>query len=403
MMFFKIEKKIKNALGRAAVLRTLHGEIETPAFVTVGTKATVKALTPEMVKAAGSQVVLANTYHLYLEPGEKIVAEAGGLHKFMNWPGPIMTDSGGFQVFSLGAAFGSGVNKFITLDAPEEELIKKAYGPNKTNRKKLMVVDDDGVSFRSHIDGGQHRFTPERSIEIQNQLGADIIFSFDECTSPHAGKEYLETSLDRTHNWAERSFRRFKELSKSKKEQYIFGIVQGGRFEDLRRRSAKFISGLDFDGFGLGGSFIKEDIETAIGWINQELPEEKPRHLLGVGEPIDLILAVENGADLFDCVLPTRMGRNGALFTASGKINIFNRKFSRDFKKLDDRCECYCCQNYTRAYLSHLFRSKEMLAATLASIHNLYFLNNLMSRIRESILEDKFFEFKEEFLSKYKT
>jgi queuine tRNA-ribosyltransferase len=392
-MGFKIEKKLRNSLGRAAVLATPHGQILTPAFVAVGTKATVKSLTPEQIVGAGSQVVLANTYHLYLEPGQKIIKKTGGLHKFMNWSGPIMTDSGGFQAFSLGVAYGNKISKFIGAKSPKQEEIDEAY--NEAREKKAKITED-GVEFRSIIDGSRHFFTPEKSMQIQNDLGADIIFAFDECTSPHAPKEYLKKAMERTHRWAGRCL-----VEHKNKKQAIFGIVQGGRYEDLRKESARVISSMDFDGFGIGGSFVKEDMATAVRWVNEILPEEKPRHLLGVGEPIDLILGVENGCDTFDCVAPTRMARNGSLYTKRGKINILNAKYKNNLKAIEKNCGCYTCQNYTAAYLSHLFRSKEMLASTLASIHNLYFLNDLMSQIRESILDNTFFEFKQKFLQQF--
>jgi queuine tRNA-ribosyltransferase len=390
---FKIDKKIPRSLGRAGVLATPHGEIQTPAFVAVGTKATIKSLTPEQVKETGSQVVLANTYHLYLEPGEKVVKKASGLHNFMNWQGPIMTDSGGFQAFSLGVAYGQNISKFIGVNAPERGDLLEAFGDKK---EKAAKITEDGVEFKSVIDGSKHFFTPEKSIQIQNDIGADIIFAFDECTSPHASKEYLKEAMERTHRWANRCLINHKD-----KKQALFGIVQGGRYEDLKKESAKEISRLGFEGFGLGGSFVKEDMATAVRWANEILPEEKPRHLLGVGEPIDLILGVENGCDTFDCVAPTRMARNGALYTKNGKINITNAKYKNLFEPVESGCECYTCKNYTAAYVSHLFRAKEMLAATLASIHNLYFLNNLMSQIRQSILDGTFFDFKEEFLKNY--
>jgi queuine tRNA-ribosyltransferase len=393
---FKIEKKLKKSLGRAGVLITPHGEIQTPAFVTVGTKATIKSLTPEQVKEAASQIVLANTYHLYLEPGEKIIKKAG-LHKFMNWPGPIMTDSGGFQAFSLGVAYGNKLSKFISVKPPKREEIDEAYNEE---REKKAKITENGVEFRSIIDGSRHFFTPEKSMQIQNDLGADIIFAFDECTSPHAPKQYLKEAMDRTHRWAGRSLAEFRRFSKGK--QSLFGIIQGGRYEDLRKESAKVIGSMDFEGFGVGGSFVKEDMPAAVRWVNKILPEEKPRHLLGVGEPVDLILGVENGCDTFDCVAPTRIARNGTLYTKHGKINIMNAKYKNIFKPIEEECGCYTCKNYTAAYLSHLFRSKEMLAATLASIHNIYFLNNLMSQIRESILSGTFPKFKEKFLGDYK-
>lgn len=395
MFKFKIEKELNNELGRVGVLTTPHGVIKTPAFVTVGTKATVKALTPEQVKDLGAQVVLANTYHLYLQPGDELVKKAGGLHKFMNWNGPTMTDSGGFQVFSLGEAFGDSVSKIA------KKIEEKSLGASsaKSLSGRLMEIDEEGVNFRSHIDGSKHRFTPEKSIEIQHNIGADMIFAFDECTSPNASYEYQREALDRTHRWAKRSLDQHKKLGIDK--QSLFGIVQGGRFEDLRKDSAQVISQMDFDGFGIGGSFDKEDMNTAVGWVNQILPKEKPRHLLGIGEPEDLFGGIQNGVDLFDCVSPTRMGRNGTLHTENGRININNSKFQSDFGPIDENCGCYVCRNYSRAYLAHLFRAKEMLAGTLASIHNLYFITNLVGRIRQSILDEKFFEFKESFLRRY--
>lgn len=399
---FKIDKRIKGKLGRAGVLQTPHGEIKTPAFVTVGTKATVKSLTPEQVIESGSQVVLANTYHLYLQPGEKIIKESGGLHKFMNWQGPTMTDSGGFQAFSLGVAYGGKLSKFIAKDEPEADEIIEAYEETKDRKAKIT---EDGVEFKSIIDGSSHFFTPEKSIQIQSDIGADIIFALDECTSPHAGEEYLKEAMDRTHRWAERSLaeHNLQEVV----QQSLFGIVQGGRFEHLRKESAKFLSELcppagGFDGFGIGGSFVKEDMSSAVYWVNEILPEEKPRHLLGVGEPVDLVLAVENGCDTFDCVAPTRIGRNGGLYTRTGKINITNAKYINDFSKIEDGCNCYTCKNFTRGYLAHLFRAKEMLAATLATIHNLYFINSLVSDIRESIINNRFEDFKNDFLSTYR-
>jgi queuine tRNA-ribosyltransferase len=392
---FKIEKKIKNTLGRAGVITTPHGVIHTPAFVVVGTKATVKALSPEQVKDLGAEVVLANTYHLYLQPGEELMKKAGGLHKFMNWQGPTMTDSGGFQVFSLGAAFGKKVGKVAKKDAPDEVFAEKAeeFVP-------LAKIDEDGVTFKSPTDGSMHRFTPERSIEIEHAIGADMIFAFDECTSPTASYEYQKEAMERTHRWAKRSLD-FHKSKENAERQALFGIVQGGRFQDLREESAKVISQMEFDGFGIGGSFDKEDMDKAVGWVNKILPEGKPRHLLGIGEPSDLFGAVENGCDLFDCVAPTRMARNGALYTNDGRINILNARFVTDFSPVDKECGCSTCKNYTCAYLSHLFRSDEMLAATLGSIHNLYFIVNLVKRIRQSILDGNFAEMKAEFVKRY--
>lgn len=393
---FNIEKKISGRLGRAGQIQTPHGVINTPAFVVVGTKATVKALSPEQVVDLGAEVTLANTYHLYLEPGDKTVAEAGGLHKFMNWQGPMMTDSGGFQVFSLGAAFGEGgVSKFAKSGEQSKETMADDEKP------KLAKVDEDGVTFRSHIDGSEHRFTPESSMAIQHNLGADIIFAFDECTSPTADYDYQREAMERTHLWAQRSLDAHLSSDKAK-NQGLFGIVQGGRHKDLRQESARVISEMqDFAGFGIGGSFDKDDLSTAVGWVNEILPEDKPRHLLGIGEPEDLFAGVENGIDTFDCVTPTRKARNGTLYTKNGQINILNAKYRNDFTPIEEGCGCYTCKNYTRGYVAHLFRSKEMFGGTLASIHNLYFIVNLVKQIRQSILDDRFGEFKEEFLKGY--
>jgi len=393
---FDIKKELKGTLGRAGILKTPHGDIQTPAFVTVGTKATVKALSPEQVRDLGAQVVLANTYHLYLQPGDELMAASGGLHKFMNWDGPTMTDSGGFQAFSLGAAIGRSVGKIASMEEVADDL--EVGVPNEQG---LATIDEDGVMFKSHIDGSAHKFTPERSIEIQHNIGADIIFAFDECTSPHASYEYQKKALDRTHKWAERSLDAHKSNSDVAEKQALFGIVQGGRFEDLRKESAEFIAGLDFDGFGIGGSFDKEDMYTTVGWVNNILPKDKPRHMLGIGEPADLFGGIENGCDLFDCVAPTRIARNGTLYTKNGQINIFNSKYRNDLSPIEKDCECYACKNYTSAYIAHLFRAKEMYAATLGSIHNLYFINKLVSDIRLSILDDTFGEFKKAFLGQY--
>jgi len=423
---FKIEKKIPNFLGRAGILKTPHGDIETPSFVVVGTKATVKSLTTEHLKEIGTPVILANTYHLYLQPGDELVRDAGGIHKFMNWNGPIMTDSGGFQVFSLGVAYGKEISKVVSITDPSLLIPERSSVDDGIPR--LVTIGNDGVSFRSHIDGSLHYITPEKSIEIQHNLGADIIFAFDECTSPTENDKYQDEALSRTHAWAKRSLEEHKKREMGKQEypnssrftresgayttqnshipvsplpQALFGIVQGGRSEELRKKSAKIIGEMDFDGFGIGGSFAKEDMSSSVKWVNEVLPEEKPRHLLGIGEPEDLFMGVENGVDLFDCVSPTRIARNGSLYTKNGKINITNAKFVKDFNPIDEGCRCYTCLNYTRAYLSHLFRAKEMLGATLASIHNVYFITKLVANMRQAILDDKFFEFKKEFLEKY--
>ncbi len=407
---FKIEKKIPNALGRAGVFSTPHGDILTPCFVPVGTKATVKGLTPEMLIELGAQIVLANTYHLYLQPGDEIVRDAGGLHKMMNWNGPITTDSGGFQVFSLGVAYGKGISKILHPADPSMQIPERSSADDGVAR--LATIGNDGVSFRSHIDGSLHYITPEKSIEIQHNLGADIIFAFDECTAPSENRRYQEEALERTHAWAKRCLD--YHVSKPNSEtQALFGIVQGGRDEELRRRSAQVIaemkSGVSpelaegFDGFGIGGSFDKDDLHNAVRWVNEELPEDKPRHLLGIGEPEDLFEGVENGVDFFDCVAPTRNARSGgSLYTKFGRMNIENAQYRNDFKPIESDCGCYACKNFTRAYIAHLFRAKEMLAGMLASIHNLYFIVNLVKNMREAILNDTFAEYKKEFLSNYK-
>ena len=411
-MNFKIEKELKNELGRTGILETPHGVIHTPAFITVGTKATVKALTPEQVANLGAEVVLANTYHLYLEPGEKRIKNFGGLHKFMNWSGPLMTDSGGFQVFSLGAAYGKQVSKIAQAQENFHVLTHRSAAGSDDDEnfsRRLAKVDDNGVSFRSHLDGSLHYITPEKSIEIQHNLGADIIFAFDECTSPVESYKYQEEALERTHRWAMRSLEHHKKLASGKgltlgslRGPALFGIVQGGWEEALRKKSAEFFAGMDFEGYGIGGSFAKEDMETAVGWVNEILPKEKPRHLLGIGEPEDLFMGVEKGVDLFDCVMPTRNGRGGTLFTSCGKINIRNAEFRDDIRPIDGECGCEVCKNYSRADLCHLYRAREMLAGTLGSMHNLYFIINLVKKMRASILDDTFHEFKKEFLSSYK-
>lgn len=392
---FRILKKLPGKLGRAGEITTAHGVIETPAFVVVGTKATVKSLNTGQVREAGAQVILANTYHLYLQPGDETVKRLGGLGKMMNWSGPTMTDSGGFQVFSLGAAYKKGISKILHPVDPSL-LIPERF--DDSNAPRLAKIGQDGVSFTSHLDGSVHYITPEKSIEIQHNLGADIIFAFDECTSPNEDLKYQSEALDRTHAWARRSLEEHKKLGGN---QALFGIVQGGRDENLRKKSAREISSLDFDGFGIGGSFAKEDMQTAVKWVNEILPEEKPRHLLGIGEPEDLFMGIESGVDLFDCVLPTRNGRNGTLYTKDGKIHIENAKYRDDTLPVESDCACHTCQNYSKGYLAHLFHGKEMLAGTLASIHNVHFLVNLVKQIRQSILDGKFEEFKEIFLKRY--
>jgi queuine tRNA-ribosyltransferase len=391
---FEIIKRVPNSLGRAGLIHTPHGIIETPAFVVVGTKGTVKSLKPEdMQEYVGNQVALANTYHLFLQPGDETVRDAGGLHTFSNWNMPTITDSGGFQVFSLGAAFGKGVTKFAKGDiAPADE---KA-GLNVYSKKvaeehgKLCVIDEEGVTFTSHIDGSMHRFTAERSIDIQHNIGADIIIAFDECTSPSADKEYQIEAMDRTHRWAKRSIMAHKQNYEALKKQGLYGVVQGGRHLDLRKESATVLSAMDFDGFGIGGSFTKEDLGEAVRVVNEILPEDKPRHLLGIGEPEDIYEGVQLGCDTFDCVAPTRIARTGTIYERTNeghkRTNLFNSRYTRDFSPVDEACDCYVCQNYTKAYLAHLFRSREMLGAHLASLHNLYYIVNYTKRLRETIM-----------------
>ncbi len=403
---FTITKKLKGTLARVGEIHTPNGIVQTPSFITVGTKATVKALTPEQIKELGAQVVLANTYHLYLEPGDAIVAEHGGFPQMMNWRGPTMTDSGGFQVFSLGTAFDQKVGKLANTEQIIREQVNEETGERKNKTSKMVTIDEEGVTFKSIRDGSPHRFTPEQSMEIQWNLGADMIFAFDECTSPLAPYDYQVEAMNRTHRWAMRCLDRHDELDREKK-QALFAVVQGGRFSDLRKQSAEILAQMEnaqgntFDGFGIGGSFEKEDLGSAVKWVNEILPENKPRHLLGIGEPVDLFLGVENGCDTFDCVSPTRIARHGQFHTLQGKKNIKNVQFRRNLGKLEETCECYACKNYTASYIHHLIRSKEILGATLLSIHNLYFINKLVADIRKSILQENFFDFKESFLKKY--
>lgn len=407
---FEITKKSDEApLARIGIIHTPHGDIHTPAFITVGTKATVKALTAEQVRdAVGAQAVLANTYHLYLEPGDEIVAKHGGFPKMMGWSGPSFTDSGGFQVFSLGQALGHGVSKIATseeISKAESELATrdKLEAIHGGVHEKLAVIDEEGVTFKSVIDGSTHRFTPEASMQIQHNLGADIFFAFDECTSPLAPIAYQREAMERTHRWAKRSLDEHKKLGRSSATgeiQALYGVVQGGAYEELRRESARTLGAMDFDGYGIGGSFTKDDMATAVKWVCEELPEEKPRHLLGIGEPLDMLLAIENGIDTFDCVAPTRTARNGSLYTLDGRINITNAKYKDDMSPVSDDPSWYTHQ-FTKSYLSHLFRADEMLAGTLASIHNLKFLTTLVDDARKALEEGRFLDFKNSFIRRY--
>jgi len=398
---FKVEKNLTGSLGRTGEITTPHGVIKTPAFIPVGTKATLKSVLPESIKDFGAQAVLANAYHLYLQPGSDLIDEAGGVGKFMNWAGPTFTDSGGFQVLSLGVGF----KKVIAMD----EKTFQADDVIADKKERLAHVDDDGVTFKSHLDGSLHRFTPEVSMQVQHQLGADIIFAFDECTTLHNTRKYQEKALERTRLWAKRCLTEHDRLTQArgnKPYQALFGVLQGAQYEDLRRKAAQDLGsmsedGISFDGFGIGGALDKQTLGQILRWVNEELPENKPRHFLGIGEPDDLFVGVENGADTFDCVAPSRQARTGSVFTKDGRLNISNAPHKREFIPIEDDCTCYTCKNYTRAYLCHLFRSKEMLASTLATIHNQHFIVGLVDQMRSSINDDNFFEFKAEFMGRY--
>ncbi|MHB0865991.1 MAG: tRNA guanosine(34) transglycosylase Tgt, partial [Minisyncoccota bacterium] len=352
-------------------------------------------------KALRAEVVLANTYHLYMQPGEKIVKAAGGLAKFMSWEGPTITDSGGFQVFSLGAAFGKTISKFVKEEAPREEGVAIYDQEVASQHGQLAVIDDEGVSFTSHLDGSLHRFTPERSVEIQHDLGADIFFAFDECTSPMEPYDYQREAMERTHRWAERSLKTHRQNIDASKRQALFGIVQGGRHEDLRRESAREIARLGFDGIGIGGSFSKEDMRGALAAAVGELPEELPRHFLGIGEPGDILEGIANSIDLFDCVAATRIGRHGSIYTKHGIIHLRNGQFRDDFSPLDPETPIPGTETFTRAYVSHLVRSGEMTGSIICSMHNVGFILDLVAGAREAILDDRFDEYREEFTRRY--
>jgi queuine tRNA-ribosyltransferase len=357
----------KKTGARRGRITTPHGTIETPVFMPVGTQATVKAMKPEAVADTGAQIILANTYHLFLRPGSDIVREAGGLHRFMNWDKPILTDSGGYQVFSLGA---------------------------------MRKITEEGVMFASHIDGSRHMLSPEKSIEVQNDLGSDIIMAFDECAPKDASRKYIEKSQAMTTRWLERCVKAHQNPDR----QALFGIMQGGFYRDLREKSAKEIVDLDLPGYAIGGISVGESKEDYIGVLDYApklLPENKPRYVMGIGTPDYIFEAVERGVDMFDCVEPTRIARHGMAMTSHGRISIKNAKFERDFTPLDPECDCYTCRNYTRAYLRHLFKAGETMSHMLLSEHNLRFLSRLSEDIRRSIEEDRFSEFKEEFYAKY--
>lgn len=364
-MSFRFTTEATDGAARAGVFQTPHGDLLTPVFAPVGTQATVKSVTPPQLAELGATLVLSNTYHLHLRPGADLVAEMGGLHRFMQWPGPMLTDSGGFQVFSLA---------------------------------EMRKVDEDGVTFKSHIDGSTHRFTPERSIEIQEKLGADIIMAFDECADPK-DRAYSEQAMRRTHAWAERCLK-----AHVRPDQALFGIVQGGVFPDLRARSAEIIAALGFPGHAIGGLSVgesKEEMNAMLEVVTPLLPADKPRYLMGVGSPEDLINGIRRGVDIFDCVLPTRLARHTAAMTRTGRLNLMNASFAHDPRPIDETCDCYTCRTFTRAYLRHLIVAKEMLAATLISIHNLRTLVHLVQDARAAIIAGQFDDFADRFLSSY--
>ena len=362
---FEFKLSAKDNRARTGTFVTPHGTLQTPVFAPVGTQATVKALTPAQVADLGAALVLSNTYHLYLRPGDDLVAEFGGLHRFMRWPKPMLTDSGGFQVFSL---------------------------------SQTRVVDDNGVTFRSHIDGSEHRFTPEKSIRIQENLGADIIMAFDECANPN-DHEYIKQAMERTHRWAERCVK-----TKRRADQALFGIVQGGVDPDLRAASAEFIASLDTPGIAIGGLSVgetKDEMHSTLDVVTSLLPENKPRYLMGVGTPEDIINGIARGIDIFDCVLPTRLARHHAAFSPEGRLNMMNASFARDERPVDEDCDCYTCKNFTRAYIRHLIVAKELLAGTLLSIHNLRALIRLVEDVRGYIASGTFEEQVPELLGKW--
>jgi queuine tRNA-ribosyltransferase len=387
--------------GRSGVLSTPHGEIRTPAFIAVGTKATVKAVLPESMAELGAQALLANAYHLYLQPGPDVVDEAGGLGVFMNWPGPTFTDSGGFQVMSLGVGF-KKVLAMNTTGLADDDVIAEG-------RTRMAHVDDDGVTFTWDKDGSRHRFTPEVSMRIQHQLGADVMFAFDECTTLLNTRAYQESSVARTQAWARRCLAEHDRQTVRRSHrpyQALFAVVQGAQYEDLRRRAvrdllATEVGGRTFDGYGIGGALEKENLGRIVGWVCEELPDDRPRHLLGISEPDDLFTAIENGADTFDCVSPSRVARNAAVYSRDGRYNVTNSRFRRSFTPIDDSCDCYTCAHYTRAYLHHLFKAGEMLASTLCTIHNERFTVRLVDDIRASIDAGTFDELRAEVVGRY--
>ncbi|MGV0420396.1 tRNA guanosine(34) transglycosylase Tgt [Corynebacterium simulans] len=393
--------------GRSGTIHTPHGDIQTPAFIPVATKATVKTLTPEQIRQTGAQAILSNAYHLYLQPGHGIVDEAGGVATFENWHGPTYTDSGGFQVMSLGVGF----KKVLAMDTAN--LTEKDIRAAK--KERMAQVDEDGVDFKSVIDGSKHRFTPEVSMQIQHGLGADIMFAFDELTTLIDSRAYQEESVARTHRWAQRCLdehhRLTEERGPQKPRQSLWGVVQGAQYEDLRRQATRGLVELSqaaeadgkrgFGGFGIGGALEKENLGTIVGWVCDELPEDKPRHLLGISEPDDLFTAIEAGADTFDCVAPTRLGRRGGVYTLDGRLNLKGARFKRDFTGIDEEFGGYVSENYSRAYIHHLLKANEFLAGTLCTMHNLTFMIRLVDNIRASIDGGYYEAYRDEFMGRY--
>ncbi len=404
--FFELIHKDKKTGARAGVLHTAHGDIPTPCFMPVGTQASVKALDAKDVETLDAPIMLANTYHLHLRPGEDTIARLGGLHTFMNWNRPILTDSGGFQVFSLGSSVipseSARADESRNLTDKISRLRPAARGSARNDSKKghgaLVSIDDDGVTFRSHLDGSEHRFTPEIAIDIQHKLGADIIMAFDECTSDTVDHARAKEAMERTHAWAKRSLAAHnKSASQHGYPQHLFGIIQGAGFEDLRKESAQFITSLPFDGIAIGGESIGFNMEKTreiLEWLAPLLPKNKPRYAMGVGyQPQDMYDVVARGVDMFDCVSPTRMARNGTVFLPGGSIHITNAEYKEDARPIDPACTCHTCKNYSRAYLNHLFKAQELSAYRLATIHNVHHFLTYMRAMREAILEDRFAAF----------
>jgi queuine tRNA-ribosyltransferase/7-cyano-7-deazaguanine tRNA-ribosyltransferase len=371
---FKILKKSKKSRARLGVIKTSHGEIETPSFVPVATRATVRTLDTPEIEDAGSQVLICNTFHLHVAPGENVVKKAGGIHGYMNWKKPLMTDSGGFQVYSLGFGTDHGIGK--VLKDEQEKILKEGSQPNS------VKITDDGVYFRSPIDGKQLYLSPKVSIGIQEKLGADIMFAFDECPSPLADEKYMRASLVKTHRWAAECL-----AAKKSKKQALYGIVQGGAFSHLRKESAAVLGGMDFDGYGFGGEFgyDKKTLKKVVGEVADELPVEKPRHILGIGHPEDFAIIAQSGGDTFDCIAPTHYARRGVIFTSKGRLDLRKPRFVKDFKALDSACKCDVCKNYSRSYISSLLRARELSGMKLATMHNLFYFNTLAADVRNKI------------------